>query len=392
MRSRAPLFTLKNGLAVLILALLGIWTWMGLGSCRSDRVSVNPKDPQSPQYAYRQDELALLSLMADDIQELERKKQYATIYDDYASQEFKNSISRRRFLIISNCVESFLGGMDPDGYDPHDLGFRREDVKGASSKYLDVLNRKVHRMMGLVDEQMVFVPHDLNFKLNGLYWISKDKQFLQCVAESPNREQDGQPASMTDTSTETAPTGSEEQKASENGADTGQESEKSSETGTKPTESQTENQSAGQPTGGSETTPTETTGRSDSGTETQTRRKSSGEAMTPVIAPVQEMKPAEARKATVIHARPAGAGAVIDQRPSAPVVRGKNQTSGGESDSNQGHAPIPTDGDNADKHRSDTGRDASQTQNAPIKQSIPSSIPPLKQNSEPPTPTPPASH
>jgi len=380
MRSRAPLFTLKNGLVVLILALLGIWTWMGLGSCRSDRVSVNSKDPQSPQYAYRQDELALLSLMADDIQELERKKQYATIYDDYSSQEFKNSISRRRFLIISNCVESYLGGMDPDGYDPHDLGFRRENIKGAGANYLDVLNRKVHRMMGLVDEQMVFVPHDLNFKLNGLYWISKDKQFLQCVAESPNREQEGQPALMTGTPAETEPTASETQNTAENGAaGTAQEPGKTPETGATPTETQTENK----PATGSETTPTETTGQNASGTETQTRRKSTGETAAPANAPVQEMKPAEARKATSIHARPAGAGAVIDQRPSPPPARVKTSTPG-ESDSAQNHAPIPSDSDNAaggDKHRGDS---STQTQNATNKQPIPSSIPPLKPNSEPP--------
>jgi hypothetical protein len=370
MRSRATVFTLKNGLLVLGLGLLGIWSWMGLASCHSDRVTVNAKDPQSPQFAYRKDELALLSLMADDIQELERKKQYATIYDDYTSQDFKNSISRRRFLIITNCVETYLGGMDSDGYDPHDLGFRRENVKGSQNGFLDVLNRKVHRIMGVIDEQMVFVPHNLNFKLNGLYWISKDKQFLQCVAESPLKDQESQPAA-TETNATGEP-GAQTTPVTENSG-TGQ----STETGA-PSATGTETNATGE---SSETKPAETQSEpasTSTSSETTTRKPAAQTAPTP--APVQEMKPAEAHKTTSIHARPAGAGAVIDQRPSAPA-RAKTPT---EKDGAQSHPPIPAN-DSPSTKRIEPSHDANAGSNRPI----PSSIPPLKQNTEqdaPPTP------
>ena len=347
MRSRAPAFTLKTGLMLLGLGLLSIWTWMGLASCHSDRVAVNPKDPQAPQFAYRQDQLALLSMLADDIQDLERKKQYTTIYDDYTSQEFKAGISRRRFLIISNCVETYLGGLEE--YDPHDLGFRREMLKTGHDQFLDVLNRKVKRIMGSIDEQMVFVPSDLNFKLNGLYWIAKDKQFLQCVAESPQREAEGQPVpettaeeGVTPSATQaTSPTEAETPAATIPETDAAGES-PSDQPGT----------GAAQPGSGESSSPVESPATAPSaGTSENTLRRSTGSAV-PIPSPVQEMKPAEARKVTTLQARPAGAGAVIDER---PVLKPK-ATTPVNGDSGSTRAPIPGDSSTSER-RHDAYRD-----------------------------------
>lgn len=176
-RSARPVF------GWLLLALLPAF----LG-CRSDRVVVNPADLHSPQYAYRLDELARLQMAADGIFELERKKQYGRLYDEYGGPTFKNSISRRRFLIMSNCVETHLGGME--GFDPNDLGFRRMFVRqGKTRQPLDILTRRIHRVQGGVDEQLVLVAVGLDYRLNGLYWISRDKNFLQCIRESPKIEQ-----------------------------------------------------------------------------------------------------------------------------------------------------------------------------------------------------------
>src|SRR6476659_6893625 len=104
-----------------LLCALAFSLLIGFSGCQNDRVSVNTKDPDSPQYAYRLDELALLHMTADDVQEKERKKQYGQIYDQYGSDDFKQAISRRRFLIMSNCVENFLGGVEE--FDTNDLGF-----------------------------------------------------------------------------------------------------------------------------------------------------------------------------------------------------------------------------------------------------------------------------
>lgn len=361
MRSRAPVFTLRTGMILLGLGVLAIWTWMGLSSCHSDKVVVNPKDPQSPQFAYRQDQMALLSMMADDIQELERKKQYSTIYDDYTSQEFKSGITRRRFLIISNCVETYLGGLEE--YDPHDLGFRREMLKDGHGKFLDVLNRKVKRMLGQIDEQMVFIPHDLNFKLNGLYWIAKDKQFLQCVAESPQREAEGQPipelaTEETQDTTQAAPT--TEPVAGE--------------TAKTPESTGTETTTVKDETGASTEPSTAETPAQDTPATSETSRPKSSGTPVPVPSPVQEMKPAEARKSTTLQARPAGAGAVIDQRPT-PKAKPTQQ----DGDSAQNHPPTPSN-DSGTPAR-DSYRDSRNTSKA-----VPLPITPLKPSNEPPIP------
>lgn len=286
-------FITRSALLALILLSLG------LAGCRSDRVSVDKDDPYSPKYAYRKDELALLQMSADDIQELERRKQYGTIYDDYASQSFRKNVGRRQFLIMANCVESFLG--DLEEYDRNDIGFRRENAKANSGKskdgqsFVDVLNRKVQRSLGGIEEQMVFVPNGLGFKLNGLYWISKDKLFLRCIRESGRLDAQTSPLPE-------LPPESENPKKEETAA------------------------KADEATQSSESTvssPTEATGTSEAGQNSASNTTGEPDAQAPVPAsglnsleskPVQTMKPAEIKKEP-LKARPAGAGAVVDQRP-----------------------------------------------------------------------------
>lgn len=172
-----------------------------LNTCRSDRVEVNPNDPRSPKFAYRMHELALLQMSADDILNLEKKKQYGAIYDGYASPDFQKSVSRRRFLIMANCVETYLGGLQE--FDTNDLGFTRQLLPTQKHPF-DILTRKIQRERGKVDEQLVFIPSGLNFKLNGLYWISKDKGFLQCIAASPQIEANTAPMPQTPPGEQTA--------------------------------------------------------------------------------------------------------------------------------------------------------------------------------------------
>lgn len=281
----------------MLFPLLGLL--FSLGGCRNDRVAVNPKDLNSPQFAYRLDELALLQMNADDVQELERKKQYGKLYDQYASDAFKQGVTRRRFLIMSNCVESFLG--DLQEYDRNDVGFHREQLKEKGQQYgfIDVLNRKVQRSLGSIEEQLVFAPLGLNFKLNGLYWISKDKQFLQCIAESPQIE------AQTTPQPEGAPAAAENAKPTE-----GEPAQKTEEA--PPTQGKSEAQPS------AETLPAKPEGEQPATPQpfNPNAPNPAAPASTPpaVPVPVQGMKPAEIRKEP-LGARPAGAGAVVDQRP-----------------------------------------------------------------------------
>lgn len=270
---------------------------LGLSACRSDRVSIDPKDPDSPQFAYRKDELALLQMAADDIQELERDKRYGAIYDDYASDNFRKSVGRRQFMIMSNCVESFLG--DLQEYDRNDIGFRREFIKDKNGRenqreFVDVLNRKVQRVLGSLEEQLVFVPNGLSFQLNGLYWISKDKPFLECVAQSGRLDAETAPAPPPNSS-EPATTPS----VSSEGAN-------ATETTPSQTKASSTPNALERP---NNVVPNGTASPASGGS-------AASVAPTPATQTVQPMRPAEIKK-SALNARPAGAGAVVDQRPNS---------------------------------------------------------------------------
>ena len=292
----------RYGLSGLMVCLLVFGAGLGLSGCRNDRISVDTKDSHSPQYAYRLDELAMLRLAADNIQDLERKRQYTTIYNEYASDAFKKSVDRRLFLIMSNCVETHLGGLQE--FDINQIGFRRETPKDAAgrggSSPLDVLNRQVLRARGSIEEQMVFVWSGFNFKLNSLYWITKDKQFLECIRTSAevaaSTDPNALPAAIAPESTE--PPATDETPAGE---------QPSAEPGHAPDTPQSSEPAADNPVAPA----------TSSGVEP---------------AAVQQLRPTELNKKT-IQAKPAGAGVVVDTRPEQPKRKDEGASGGGEAKS-----------------------------------------------------------
>lgn len=85
------------------------------------------RDAQAPDaQGYREDERALLQIAAENLVELEIKKDYATLYDQYASKAFKQRVPARYFLKLTNCVETHLGAFL--SYDRKSLRFKRERV------------------------------------------------------------------------------------------------------------------------------------------------------------------------------------------------------------------------------------------------------------------------
>lgn len=295
---------LPRKLAVLLPLSLMLAGSLLLSGCRSDRVTVDPKDPHSPQFAYRMDELALLQMAADDIQNLEKQKQYSRIYEDYTSPEFQQNVSRRRFLIMANCVEDNLGGLQE--YDRTDLSFHREKSKSPSP--LDVLNRKVTREHGTVEEQMVFIGNGFNFKLNSLYWITKDKLFLECIANSAQIE------------AEIPPPGQEAPEGQPEAAKTASTTPGATQNTSQPPATQPGSETATSPAKPGETAPgtpaTGETAKTESGKPAETQAVSTP-AATPAAAPVTKVTAQDIKKKD-LRARPAGAGVIIDTRPEAP--------------------------------------------------------------------------
>ncbi|MBK8189311.1 MAG: hypothetical protein IPK79_02570 [Vampirovibrionales bacterium] len=136
------------------------------------------RDAQAPDaQGYREDERALLQIAAENLVELEIKKDYATLYDQYASKAFKQRVPARYFLKLTNCVETHLGAFL--SYDRKSLRFKRERV-GAATR--DALNLRVFRDNGLLAEQFVFTPEGLSYKIDAFRWLSQRAEFLDCVS------------------------------------------------------------------------------------------------------------------------------------------------------------------------------------------------------------------
>ena len=151
-----------------------------LGGCHGDDiVKVNMEDPDSPKYPYMAHEFALLQLAVDDIQGMEQKKQYGQIYDKYASPELQKYVSRRQFMIMSNCTEQNLGAINE--FDEDNLSFNRNQKPEKGRPAIDSITRQVKRKRGIMREQLVFTSDGVKFKLNGLWWISDNKQFQKCI-------------------------------------------------------------------------------------------------------------------------------------------------------------------------------------------------------------------
>jgi hypothetical protein len=125
---------------------------------------------------YREDEQILLKLATTDILELERKKDYGKIYDQYASQALKRSLARRDFLKMGRCLEVTMG--DLVDYQRDQWDFTRNKTEHGT---LDSTTRSVVRAGGNVKEQLTYVREGIDFKLNAIYWSSARKDFLSCM-------------------------------------------------------------------------------------------------------------------------------------------------------------------------------------------------------------------
>ncbi len=180
---RNPRRTFKKFIKYAIVAIIAFFVlsyiaFIVKNGCQSDTIRVDADNKKSPQYRYRKDEVALLALATDTVMEMEQQKKYAEIYQQYGSNEFKRLVSRRTFLKMSHCVETHLGEITE--FDRSDLGFNRNINNGQK---LDKITRRVHRSSATVEEQLILVFEGLDVKLNGIFWISDHKNFIQCMQD-----------------------------------------------------------------------------------------------------------------------------------------------------------------------------------------------------------------
>lgn len=157
--------------------------WLGVAlliGCK-DKAPVAEGPAKTP---YRKDELALLKIATDNIQAMEAAKQYGRIYDQYASKTLRDTITRRRFLMMTNCVEQELGDLVDyeEGSD-----FTRRSENGQA---LDMTRRTVRRTLeGKMREEFDFISTGAEYQLNGIYWITANKGFLDCIQNISSRQE-----------------------------------------------------------------------------------------------------------------------------------------------------------------------------------------------------------
>lgn len=126
--------------------------------------------------SYRPDELALLKLATEDALNLERQKDYGTLYDAQTSSGFRQRVDRRHFLMMSGCVEDYLGGVV--AYSHNMEGFKR---RRSGKLLLDEITLKVERGDDTISERFVFTGDGSKFRLHGLQWAAESPRFLKCM-------------------------------------------------------------------------------------------------------------------------------------------------------------------------------------------------------------------
>ncbi len=135
----------------------------------------------SPDSGYGEEEIGLLRLTARQIVQLEKNRDYKTLYREYASKDFKQRVDLRKFLKLANCTETHLGGVQ--SYDRSSLKFVR---KREGDRTVELLDLAVDRANGRITERFVFVREGLGFKVQSFRWLSTNTAFLGCL-ESVSR-------------------------------------------------------------------------------------------------------------------------------------------------------------------------------------------------------------
>ncbi|MEM0951960.1 MAG: hypothetical protein AAGI66_07440 [Cyanobacteria bacterium P01_H01_bin.74] len=170
-----------------LIALLGLMALEGviLPGCRNDDViAVNTNDKNTPQYAYRLDEIAMLELLTEEIFSAEKDKHYARIYSAFTAPSFKERVSESTFLSLTTCVEKHLGHLE--SYNPEEKGFYRKlKFNKATEKTIpyDIIKRNVFRFKETITEELVFEKSGLQFQLADLIWHTNNTALKTCFAK-----------------------------------------------------------------------------------------------------------------------------------------------------------------------------------------------------------------
>jgi hypothetical protein len=109
-------------------------------------------------------ELGLLRILADELQEQERRGAYDELYDGRASRSLKAGLPRPQFLEMTRCLERHLGELKT--MTPGSL--RIEALSPEAGTY--ALHYKATRSGALVETDVRLMRQGFAYQLQGLQW------------------------------------------------------------------------------------------------------------------------------------------------------------------------------------------------------------------------------
>jgi len=161
-----------------------------------------------------QDVKALLSLNSYEVFDLEKAKDYTTLYREHFGKVLKATITEEDFLARANCLENYLGGVH---YYEQDL--KMSEKQEPKRRFFQV-KTEVSREFGTVHEQLDFVREGIRFKLLRLHWDTNNKNFLFCLRDltaTPEADTANKPDKTSPSSTEAGQNKTEPQPAQPDG-------------------------------------------------------------------------------------------------------------------------------------------------------------------------------
>lgn len=145
---------------VVLLALLYIF------ACRSSYQAID---------GINEDTRSLLTLTTYNVLDLEKEKDYSSIYRQHFSNVLKTAFSEADFLKRANCLEKSLGDID---YYTKELTIQNHS--DAPQPYYEVSTTETRQGTSL-QVKLRFIQEGINFNLLQVHWDTENKAMLNCL-------------------------------------------------------------------------------------------------------------------------------------------------------------------------------------------------------------------
>lgn len=173
---------MASWISLLIAMVLGLVLPLGLSGCSTASVMVpfpasNASTAKGGQPQLAPHELGLLTIFAQKLIEHERYGTYDTLYESLTSPSFQASLSKTRFLKMTNCLQRHLGDYK---------GFAQDSIQHTGNNQLSYL---IYRANNSVTVDVKVIRAGMIYKVAGIQWKTPNPGFQSCVKTALTSEQ-----------------------------------------------------------------------------------------------------------------------------------------------------------------------------------------------------------